>query len=211
MASEASPRTALHYLGSREHIYGVDVFVAFETWAHAELWGSGAPSSLRSFKMIREVKRDGRWRLDEVAEPSASIEWEAAGGERHVARFDEDGEVITARGPDNPRRVLSLDPEGAFGGRAVLAAPQSTADRMLGIVQANKSFHEHTLEELGEAHDTFRLIYVEDLAVQAGAVERDVAVRFRHLGKRKAGGRTYTLNEVVPEDGGPTTKICFSC
>ena len=64
-----SPRTALQYLGSRDHIYAVDVFRAFEQFAGDALPTELRPDVVRSFKMIRELERDGRWRLGTDVDP----------------------------------------------------------------------------------------------------------------------------------------------
>jgi len=203
--------TQLAYLGKREHIYAVDVFAAFESFALSGLPGEQRPEVLRSFKMIREVRRDGHWRMGRDAEePSASVEWRTPAG-MLLAQFVEDGELITARGPDNPRRVSSLDPEGSFSGRALLRPPTGTPDLLLGLVQANKGLHVHALQELGLPHDKIRMIYVEGLPFLAEPDSSEVELEFNHKGRRKMGERTYTLAEVRLPGSQAPLRLCFSC
>lgn len=210
-----SPPTQLTYLGARNHIYAVDVFRAFEQFAAQALPEAQRPRIVRSFKMIREVKRDGRWRIGaDVAEPAASVEWQA-GDEKRIARFEEDGEVITARGPDNPRRVRAIDPGESFAGRAALHPPVDSADLMLGVVQANKALHVHTLEAAGLPHDKIRMIYVEGLPILGETERVEQELVFRSMGQRRVGERTYTLAQVTRTSaaGGEAAplRICFSC
>ena len=93
-------------------------------------------------------------------------------------------------------------------------APGNPADLMLGVVQANKALHVHTLEAAGLPHSKIRMIYVEGLPMlPADAPEQEL--EFRHMGKRPGPDRTYTLAQVrrsiAGEPVGTPLRICFSC
>jgi hypothetical protein len=204
-------RIELEYVGSRDYIAGADLFRWFEKLCVEHLDPASRPAHVRSFRLHREIARDGAWSVDEPVEaPAAEIDFADASGRARRAAFLDDGETIRRRGPDREPRLLSNEPDGEFGGRATIAAPPRTSELLFAIVEANKANHVAALKARGLRHDKLRFLYLEDLAVVAAAPARRDVLDFRHLRTRTVGDRACTLVSVATPSAARPIKICFS-
>lgn len=206
---DAVPLTALSYVGARPYIRGADLYGWFERQIVSALPMSARPTTLVSFKLAREVARDGLWREHPQADASASIDVRDASNALHRYAFCETGPPILRHSPDLPSHVRSIERRAEFAGTAILAAPQNTVDVMNGLIEANKSLHAQTLQAMGLPAGAIRLIYIENLPL-ADWDGRDVALEFRFLGARRAPGRTYTLCAVDIVGRNDSLRICYS-
>jgi hypothetical protein len=211
-----TPRTSLSYVGARPYIRGADLFRWFERFARDSLDPHERPTRLRAFKAHREVQCDGCWRIGAVLEGAAALENASAtldfrdeSGRTHSAAFVEDGARIVARTPDIAPRVLALEPDGAFAGRAELSASRSSADLLDALIEAYKALHVHTLKARGRSGDGIRFIYVEDLPWLPADGAPAQRATLRHLGQRAGDGRVYTLAAVTLAEP-PALKLCYS-
>ncbi len=202
-------KTVLNYVGSRPYIRGADLYGWFERQITVSMKPAEMPAVVRQFRLVREVERDGAWTEGLGSDASATVETADSSGTVRRFSFHETGEIITARVPDIPSNVRKIERQGDFAGRAVLAGPRSMVDLLNGLIEVNKCLHAETLATRGVPADRIRLIFIESLPIetQNGA---DRVVEFRHLGERRAPGRTYTLNAVRIDQSGGELRICYS-
>ena len=198
--------TELSYVGSRPYIRGADLYVWFMRQVASKLPHGRQPVTLRQFRLVREVTRDGAWCLGEVDDPSATLDVVDAAGQTQRYSFCETGAVITRKVSDIPSNVQKLTETGPFAGRAALAEPADTVGILNGLIEANKRLHAGTLAGRGQPSDHIRLIYIENLPLTPHGPLGEL--EFRHLGERKARDRTYTLNAVRLPAG--DLRICYS-
>ncbi len=203
------PLTELSYVGSRPYIRGADLYTWFERQIVPSLASEQRPVTVRQFRLVREVKRDGAWALGAVDGASATLDVIDRAGASQRYSFCETGDVIVKRSPDIPSNVRELSQAGDFAGRAVLATPREAADMLNGLIEANKRLHTATLERRGVASDRIRLIFIENMQIDAPSCDA-CSVEFRHLGERKAPDRIYTLNAVRIENTPADLRICYS-
>jgi hypothetical protein len=196
--------TRLSYVGGRPYIRGADLYRWFERQVESRA------QAIESFKLLREIQRDGVWLGDKPAEPAASIDYLSASGERRAAWFDEQGETITATEPDLQGALLALDPTGEFAGTAQLRPPADTVALVNALIEANKALHARTLAGRNRSSETIRLVYIERLPTLSEPVNGDMRLRFRHLGERAGRDRRYTLNAVQIPGAAQKTRICYS-
>jgi hypothetical protein len=196
--------TRLSYVGGRPYIRGADLYRWFERQVE------GRAQAIDSFKLLREVRRDGTWIGEKPAEPSASIDYLSASGERRAAWFEERGATISATEPDVGRALVDLDPTGDFAGAARMRPPTDTVALVNALIEANKALHAHTLESRNRIPDSIRLVYIEHLPTLSAPMQDDLLLRFRHLGERAGRDRCYTLNAVQCPGAAGETRICYS-
>lgn len=207
-------QSSLSYVGSRTYIRGADLFGLFDRQLRALIGDSRMPSAYKSFRLLREVLRDGRWHLPEAgeslpAEASASLDVMLAAGDERRALFIEDGAVITGRTPQIGSFVSDLEDDGDFAGRAKLTGIAGPEDLMNALIEANKRLHSNTLARQGRSPDNIRLIYVEHFP----RLDMAESLILTHRGSRSARGRTYTLNQARFNRDGQSWEaaICYSC
>ena len=204
-------RIELEYVGSRDYIAGADLFRRFEGLCVEHLDPASRPAHVRSFRLHREIARNGAWSVDEQVEaPAAEIDFTDASGRPRRAAFSEDGETIRRRAPDREPRLLSNEPDGQFGGRATMLAPPRTSELLFAIVEGNKANHVAALKARGLRHDRIRFLYHEDLPIVAAGSGRTDALAFRHLRTRTVGDLACTLVSVETPSAARPIKICFS-
>ncbi|MGE5148141.1 MAG: hypothetical protein ACM3N5_15420 [Candidatus Eiseniibacteriota bacterium] len=196
--------TRLSYVGGRPYIRGADLYRWFERQI------AGRAQAIDSFKLLREVRRDGAWVGEKPSEPAASIDYLTAAGERRAAWFDEQGAIITATEPDVERALLDLDQTGDFAGAARMRAPADTVALVNALIEANKALHVRTLDGRKLSPDSIRLVYVEHLPTLSAPLTGELLLRFRHLGERAGRDRRYTLNAVQCPGATRETRICYS-
>jgi len=208
------PQSSLSYVGSRTYIRGADLFGLFDRQLRCLIGDTAMPSAYKSFRLLREVLRDGRWILPEAgeslpAESSASLDVVLAAGDERRALFIEDGAVITAKTPQIGSFVQTLEQDGDFAGRARLSGIAGPEDLMNALIEANKRLHNDTLVQQGRSPDNIRLIYVENFP-RLHAAE---SLTLTHRGSRPSRGRIYTLNHARFEQDGQSWEaaICYSC
>ena len=213
----------LELVGTRRYALGADLYRSFEHFASECLGPSERPRHVRALRLVREIVRDGSWRLgpaaaeasteassSSAATPAATIDFEDQAGAERRALFLEEGEPIAARVPDRATRVARLDPAGDFAGAAELLPLASTSELLYALVEVNKALHVATLRARGERSDHLRFAYVEDLPVLAGGRSVEARVAFLHLGARRAGGLLYTLNAASTPFAGSPVRICYA-
>ena len=196
--------TRLSYVGDRPYIRGADLYRWFECQVE------GRAQAIVSFKLLREVRRDGTWIGEKPAEPAASIDYLSAAGERRAAWFEERGATISATEPDLESALLNLDPIGDFAGAARMRPPADTVALVNALIEANKALHTCTLESRNRTSDSIRLVYIERLPTLSAPPKDDLLLRFRHLGERAGRDRRYTLNAVQCPGAAQETRICYS-
>jgi hypothetical protein len=217
-----TPRLTL--VGSRTYVLGADLFREFELGAREQL-GAAAIERVRSFKLHREIRCAGEWRLADAQSSvemssveasavdkgaAAEIEWLGAGGAAARATFVEGPDPIAARSPDPAPRLDGLAPDLDFGGTALAPAPRTSAELLYALVEGNKANHIATLKARGAPFDRIRFIYVEDLPWLSTPDARPWELAYKRLGSRPASDRTYTLVAVRSPRAPKPIKICYS-
>jgi hypothetical protein len=211
----------LAYIGRRPYIRGADLFALFDDLVRS-LMPDIVPGMIDRFRLVREVERDGAWWLgrsdadsEQMREAAATLEFVDPRGEAWFATFVEDGAPITERRPDIASVVARIDPSGDFAGNARLMPLVSRRDLIDGLIEVNKALHQETLSKQELTGDSIRLIYIEGLPlIEAAPPDPGRDVEIGHVGERRIGGRTYTLNAARvsdPEiDAYAPISICFS-
>ncbi|HVS08749.1 MAG TPA: hypothetical protein VMS76_02660 [Planctomycetota bacterium] len=213
----------LEFVGSRPYALGADLYRSFELFAAECLAPPQRPRHVRALRLVREIVRDGSWRLGPAAPepstevsatpaatPAATLDFEDHEGAEHRALFVEDGEPIASRVPDRATRVARLEPAGDFAGSAALMPLATSSDLLYALVEVNKALHVATLRARGERSDHLRFAYVEELPVLEGGQSLAPRVEFRHLGSRRAGGLLYTLNAASTPLARSPVRICYA-
>jgi hypothetical protein len=196
--------TSLSYVGGRPYIRGADLYRWFERQVESRA------QAIDSFKLLREVRRDGTWLGDKPAEPAASIDYRSAAGERRIAWFDERGAIVTAAEPDIGGALLDLDLTGDFAGAARMRPPADTVGLLNALIEANKALHARTLAGRNRSSESIRLVYIENLPTLSVPAKDDMLLRFSHLGERVVRDRRYTLNAVRLPGADQATRVCYS-
>lgn len=211
----------LAYIGRRPYIRGADLFALFDDLLRS-LMPDIVPGMIGRFRLVREVERDGAWWLgrchadsEHMREAAATIDFVDPRGKAWFAAFLEDGAPITERRPDIPSVAARIDPGGDFAGHARLMPLVRRRDLIDGLIEVNKALHQETLAKQDLTGDSIRLIYIESLPlIDAVAPDPGRDVEIGHVGERRMGGRTYTLNSARvsdPEiDADALISICFS-
>jgi len=213
----------LEFVGSRRYALGADLYRSFELFAAESLALPERPRRVRALRLVREIGRDGRWRLAPAAAPAAAdaaaypsgapaatVDFEDQAGAERRALFLEDGDPIASRVPDRATRVARLEQTGEFAGSATLLLLAKSSELLYGLVEVNKALHVATLRARGERSDHLRFAYVEDLPVLEGGRNLEPRVEFRHLGSRRAGGLLYTLNAASTPLASSPVRICYA-
>lgn len=199
----------LSLVGSRRYVLGADLFREFERGAR-EQFADAQPTQVRSFKLHREITNHGLWCAGAADNAAAEIEWRDALGGLERASFVEGAERIETRSPERAPRLLALEHDSRFGGRARAPAPETTSELLYALVEGNKANHIATLRARNLPHDRIRFIYVEGLPWLAAPSREPWELAYELLGARPAADRTYTLVCVRSPQAAGAIKICYS-
>jgi len=176
-------------VGTRPYIRGADVLLHLFAQLRAAPGGPGYPARLDSWKMVREVTRDGQWQAADASlsapggpGPAMLLEWTDAAGSRHAAGFAEAGDVIRCRVANRPPALETIEPGGDFAGLASYGAEADFAALAYGVVEGNKALHAATLSARGLSAAGVRLVWVEGLPVPAAPLPDPAAAAVRSSG-----------------------------
>jgi hypothetical protein len=212
----------LEFVGSRPYVQAAALYRTFELFAAECLAPSAQPRHIRALRLVREVVRDGSWRLgpppeaapeastEASATPAATIDFEDHESAERRALFFDDGEPIASRVPDRATRVARLEPAGDFAGSAELLPLAISSQLLYALVEVTKAFHVATLRARGERSDHLRVAYVEDLPVLGGERSFEPRLEISHLGSRRAGGLYYTLSAASTPLARSPVRICYA-
>jgi hypothetical protein len=209
----------LDFVGSRPYVQAAALYRSFELFAAECLAPAAQPRHIRALRLVREVVRDGSWRLgpeaalaaaDPSAAPAATVDFEDNESAERRALFFDDGEPIASRVPDQATLVARLEPAGDFAGSAELLPLAISSQLLYALVAVTKAFHIATLRARGERSDHLRVAYVEDLPVLGGKRSFEPRVEIRHLGSRRAGGLHYTLSAASTPLARSPVRICYA-
>ena len=216
--------STLAYTGSRDYIRGADLYALFIDLSRKNLPKPDQPTRITSFKLVREVERDGYWCTTDsrFVEPevrddaSATMVFETGEGTLGHAAFFEADHTIDTRVADVAPMIETIESTGDFAGRAVFKPMSQSRDFIDGLIEANKSLHSSTLTQKGLDSGQIKLIYIENFPPLAELEDREgmLQLEFTHLGSRSLGAKTFTLNSVsgLRDESVRWTdcKICYS-
>lgn len=200
--------TDFPYLGARDYIHGTSILSGFLDVL--EQHGAGA-ISVKRLKFQRVATSNGRLCLtagpmDERESESGNCTFQAsAGGTVWRGVYTESGAPVGRRmSVDYP--IEHLEANG-FGGSCTIA-PADRDDLIRTLVEANKRFHEASVESAAAV----RFGYLESWTVPPRDVRLTGTLRARNLITRKTDDGYMTINRLEYADGhgaAATLTLCF--